>query len=92
MSFRLKASRRFERRLKNFMRRHPDYHDRVNRVLHELRHDPFQPHLHLHALRGQLQGLHAVRLDYSNRIVLMLELEEGAIRLLDIGTHDEVYR
>jgi mRNA-degrading endonuclease YafQ of YafQ-DinJ toxin-antitoxin module len=33
-----------------------------------------------------------VRLTYTDRIVLILQMKEKEITLLDIGSHDEVYR
>ena len=54
--------------------------------------DPFQPGLGLHQLTGKLSGCHAVRLTYSYRITLTLLISEHEIILVDIGSHDEVYR
>lgn len=51
-----------------------------------------QPHLRLHALRGEMEGMHAVSVTYQYRIVLTLLIREREVILLDIGTHDEVYR
>jgi hypothetical protein len=39
-----------------------------------------------------LAGVQAVSLTYSYRLALMVRVTEGEIVLLDIGTHDEVYR
>jgi mRNA-degrading endonuclease YafQ of YafQ-DinJ toxin-antitoxin module len=82
----------FLRRAAGFFRKHPDLRDRVRDVVDALSQDPFQPRLRLHPLRGQLAGLHAVSLTYEYRVVLTLELTEHEIRLIDIGSHDEVYR
>ena len=54
--------------------------------------DPFQPRLRLHPLQGPLQGIYAVRLTYKYRIVLTFKPAEREIVLLDVGSHDEVYR
>ena len=61
-------------------------------MLADLQHDPFQLHLELHTLTGKLSGCHAVSLTYSYRITLTLLITEWEIVLLDIGSHDEVYR
>jgi mRNA-degrading endonuclease YafQ of YafQ-DinJ toxin-antitoxin module len=92
VTFTLYTTSKFERRLRRFLRKHPQLRERVQSILQDLEHDPFQPHLHLHALHGGLQGYHAVRDDYSNRIVLLLRTEEREIQLLAIGCHDEAYR
>jgi mRNA-degrading endonuclease YafQ of YafQ-DinJ toxin-antitoxin module len=51
-----------------------------------------QPHLRLHALKGSLEGLHAVNLTHAYRVTLMLRTPKKEIILLDIGSHEEVYR
>jgi mRNA-degrading endonuclease YafQ of YafQ-DinJ toxin-antitoxin module len=43
-------------------------------------------------LSGKLAGCYAVSLTYSYRITLTLMVSEKEIILLDIGSHDEVYR
>ncbi len=92
MPYELVPTRQFERTSARFLRRHPELRDRFTRVLNELRVDPFQPHLRLHSLRGRLGGSHAVSLTYEYRIVLILFVEEERITLVDIGSHDDVYR
>jgi addiction module RelE/StbE family toxin len=82
----------FLRQLKRYDRAHPDLRPTVARVLRELEQDPDQPHLRLHPLQGALAGCHAVRVTYSDRLVLILKRTEQALILLDIGSHDEVYR
>ena len=54
--------------------------------------DPFQPHLRLHPLKGELQALHAVSLTHGYCLTFTLKITEKQIILLDIGSHDEVYR
>jgi mRNA-degrading endonuclease YafQ of YafQ-DinJ toxin-antitoxin module len=53
---------------------------------------PLQPHLELHGLGAKLQDCYAVNLTYSYRIILTLMVIEKEIILLDIGSHDEVYK
>jgi mRNA-degrading endonuclease YafQ of YafQ-DinJ toxin-antitoxin module len=65
---------------------------RLDRVLRDLEIDPFQPRLALHPLHGHLAGLHAVSVTHAYRIVLSLDTAARRITLLNIGTHDEVYR
>ena len=91
MSFTLVASRHFRRRLAKFERAHPELRTKIARVLRDLEADPFQPHLRLHPLRGELEGLHAVSITYSYRLTLTVKLTERQIILLDIGSHDDVY-
>jgi mRNA-degrading endonuclease YafQ of YafQ-DinJ toxin-antitoxin module len=75
-----------------FVRRHPDLAGILEDVLRQLEQDPHAPRLRLHPLKGRHAGKHAASLTYEYRIVLILKLTPREIVLLDIGTHDEVYR
>ncbi|MDP1592868.1 MAG: type II toxin-antitoxin system mRNA interferase toxin, RelE/StbE family [Gallionella sp.] len=82
----------FLRLARKFFKQHPDLRPRFARLLDDLQHDPFQTKLKLHALSGRLAGCYAVSLTYSYRLTLTLMVTEQEIILLDIGSHDEVYR
>jgi len=73
------------------LQKHPDIKPKLKQVLQKLQADPFHPSLRLRALGG-LTGLHAVSLTLSYRLTLTLQLSDKEITLLDIGSHDEVYR
>ncbi|WP_020674814.1 type II toxin-antitoxin system YafQ family toxin [Geopsychrobacter electrodiphilus] len=90
--FSITTSEIFLRQARKFFRKHPDLKPRFAATVSALQQDPFQPGLGLHPLTGKLSGCHAVRLTYSYRITLTLLLTENEIILLDIGSHDEVYR
>ena len=82
----------FERTARRFLRRHPNLAGPFEDVLLQLEEDPRAPKLRLHRLKGNHSDKHAVRLTYSHRIVLILKIEKDEIVLLDVGSHDEVYR
>ena len=82
----------FLRELRKYLRKHPERQALVRETLVALVADPYAPALRLHALQGRLQGLHAVRLSYSDRIILALLISEHQIVLLSLGSHDDVYR
>jgi len=90
--FRLVTPQQFLRQARRFFKKHPDLRPRFAKLLEDLQRDPFQPHLGLHPLTGKLSGCHAVRLTHSYRVTLTLLITEQEIILLDIGSHDEVYR
>ena len=90
--FSLTATDSFLRRSRNFFKKHPDLKAKFTRIANDLQQDPSQPHLHLHPLRGKLAGLYSISLTYSFRITLTFKITEREIVLLDIGSHDEVYR
>jgi len=82
----------FRRTARKFLRRHRDLVGLFEDVLKQLESDPRAPKLRLHPLQGRHRDKHAVSLTYSYRIVLILRIEDGKIVLLDVGSHDEVYR
>lgn len=82
----------FLRQARKFFKKHPDLKPRFAKVVADLQRDPFQPHLELHPLGGKLAGCHAVSLTHSYRITLTLLITDKEIILLDIGSHDEMYR
>ncbi len=90
--FTILTPQQFLRQARKFFKKHPDLKPCFAKVLADLQSDPFQPHLELHPLRGKLTGCHGVSLTYSYRITLTLLITEKEIILLDIGSHDEVYR
>jgi len=75
-----------------FIERHRDLRQKLAAILRDLEKDPFQPHLKYHHLGGKLKGLQAVSITRSFRITLTVMITEKEIILLDVGSHDEVYR
>ena len=82
----------FLRQARKFFKQHPDLQPRFAEVLDDMQNDPFRPNLKLHALSGKLDGCYAVSLTFSYRITLTLMVTGKEIILLDIGSHDDVYR
>jgi mRNA-degrading endonuclease YafQ of YafQ-DinJ toxin-antitoxin module len=54
--------------------------------------DPFHPSLRLHRLKGGLAGLHSVSINMSYRITLEMIFQGKSLLLVDVGSHDNVYR
>lgn len=86
------APDQFLRQARRFFKRHPDLKPKFTRLVSELQKDPFAPRLGLHPLKGRLRGCYAVRLSHSYCITLTLAPDENEILLLDVGSHDDVYR
>lgn len=82
----------FTRAAKKFVDQHRELRAKLAAILLDLETDPFQPHLKYHHLTGKLKGIQAVSLTHSYRITLTVMITEKEIILLDIGSHDEVYR
>ncbi len=92
MSFTLHRTDTFLRTARRFFNRHPDLKPEFLTLLERLEKDPFDTRLHLHPLHGKHRDKHSVSLSYSFRVVLKLVIKKRNIFLLDIGSHDEVYR
>ncbi len=82
----------FTREAKKFAKSHPELKKKLAVVLRDLEKDPFQPHLKCHHLEGKLKGMQAVSITDDYRITLTMVITKKEILLLDIGSHDEVYR
>ena len=83
---------RFTRSAESFVQRHPELRAKFAGVLRDLESDPFQPRLKYHPLGGKLKDVEAVSTTHDYRIVLAIAVTDREIILLDIGSHDEVYR
>ena len=83
---------RFARAAEEFIKRHGELRKKLADILRDLEKDPFQPHLKYHHLGGKLKGVQAVSVTDSYRITLTVVVSDKEIILLDIGSHDEVYR
>jgi addiction module RelE/StbE family toxin len=82
----------FSRAAEKFKKRHPELKKKLADVLRDLEKDPFQAHLEYHHLGGKLKGIQAVSITDNYRITLTIVIAAKEIILLDVGTHDEVYR
>jgi addiction module RelE/StbE family toxin len=82
----------FLKRARKFFRKHPDLKERFANVVDELKKDPFQPRLELHSLGGRMKDIQSVSLTHAYRVTLVIMVTDKEIILLDIGSHDEVYR
>lgn len=82
----------FTRAAKKFTQHHSELKTKFATILRDLERDPFQRHLKYHQLGGKLKGIQAVSLTDSYRITLTVVISDKEITLLDVGSHDEVYR
>ncbi len=82
----------FTRAAKKFSTHHPELKKKLARIFIDLEKDPFQPHLDYHHLSGKQSGIQAVSITDSYRLALTVMITKKEIILLDIGSHDEVYR
>jgi mRNA-degrading endonuclease YafQ of YafQ-DinJ toxin-antitoxin module len=81
---------RFEKKLKVFHARHPEFSTAVEAAIIAIARDPQTPELKTHRLHGELAECFASRLSREYRIVFVLAADR--VTFVDIGTHDDVYR
>ena len=82
----------YERRVVKLLKRNPQLFSQYAKTIELLEANPHHPSLRLHPLRGKLDGLHSVSINMSHRITLELIVTDQEIILINIGTHDKVYR
>ena len=92
MTYKLIFPAPYRKREKAFLKRHPEVQPRYYKTLLLLENNPHHPSLRLHALKGQLHGLHSASISMRYRITLELEIRDREIVFVDIGSHGRVYR
>lgn len=90
MTYTIETPQPFLRRAKEVFRASPDARERFAALVEALRQDPFQPGLLLQPLRDEWEGFYAVSLTHAYHVTLTIT--GRTIALLDIGSHDEVFR
>lgn len=85
----------FVRGVKRAVKRRATLRREIEQTLILLAQDTFAPSLETHKLKGKFSGFWACSVGYDLRIVFDFVQIEGqqqaGIKLLEIGTHDEVY-
>lgn len=77
---------------RKFFKNHSNLIDKYSNILKKLQENPFDKALKTHKLSGKLEGLYSCSLDFQYRIILSIVIVDDKIYLVDIGTHDEVYK
>jgi mRNA-degrading endonuclease YafQ of YafQ-DinJ toxin-antitoxin module len=89
MKFKLYTTRTFERKLKLFLKKHPELKKEIEEKLNLLIENPFRQSLKTHKLKGKLENEFAIYLTHEYRILFILHQEK--IYLTNIGSHEDVY-
>lgn len=92
MSYRIIFTESYQKLERSFLKKHPDLYDRYHKTLQALEHNPFHPGLRLHALQGKYKGYHSVSINTQYRLTLDLLIQDQEVILVNIGSHDEVYK
>ncbi|MBN2964634.1 plasmid stabilization protein [Sulfurospirillum sp. T05] len=91
MRYKIIRTDEYFKKLKKFIKKHPDVLSRYVKTIELLELDPYHPSLRLHKLKGKLGVYYSVSITMQYRIVIDFILNEKEIIPIDIGVHDEVY-
>ncbi|MDQ1340109.1 MAG: toxin HigB [Campylobacterota bacterium] len=91
MNYKIIRTDEYFKKLKKFIKKHPDVLDRYIKTIELLEVDPFHPSLRLHKLEGKLRVYHSVSINMKYRVVIDFIIKDKEIIPIDIGAHDEVY-
>ena len=92
MSGRIIYTQSYLKRAVKFMQRHPELLPSYEKTLSLLELNPSHPSLRLHRLKGPLQDLYSISINLRYRITLEFLIENDKIVLVNIGSHEEIYR
>ena len=92
MMYKLLLSDKYIKKERTFVKKHPDLKEKYKKTLFLLKSNPHHPSLRLHKLQGNLKVYHSVSINLNYRIVLELLITDKEVILLDIGSHEEVYK
>ena len=90
--FTIVATQHFLRRARKFLKKHPELQIRFAQIIDDLTQDPLAPHLAYHHLGGKFKDVQAISITDRYRITLTVAISDQEIILLDVGSHEEVYR
>jgi addiction module RelE/StbE family toxin len=89
--YKLIETKTYIKKLKKFLKKHPDMFKKYEKTIYLLESNPYHPSLRLHKLKGDLNEFYSVSIDMNYRIIIDFVIIEDKIFLIDIGEHDEVY-
>jgi len=89
--YKLIETKTYIKKLKKFLKKHPDMFKKYEKTIYLLESNPFHPSLRLHKLKGNLNEFYSVSIDMNYRIIIDFVIIEDKIFLIDIGEHNEVY-
>ncbi|AKF25170.1 plasmid stabilization protein [Sulfurovum lithotrophicum] len=91
MNYKIIVTDAYKKRVKKFLKKHPDMFTRYAKAMSILEVDPFHPSLRLHKLEGNLNEYFSVSINMEYRVVIDFLVVDNEIIPIDIGSHDDVY-
>ena len=91
MSYKIVRTDEYFKKLKRFIKKHPEVLDRYIKTIKLLEINPYHPALKLHKLKGTLKEYQSISINIKYRVVIDFIIKDNEIIPIDIGIHDEVY-
>ncbi len=90
MGYKLVYDDKFVKKSIKFIKKHPDLKEKYYKILTILENNPFHPSLRLHKIKGG--DYYSVSVTMNYRILLYFLVKDNEIYLLDIDSHDNIYK
>ena len=91
MNYQILITNEYLKKLKRFIKKHPDMLDRYAKTIEILEVNPHHPSLRLHKLKGSIGEYHSISINLEYRVIIDFIIRDKEIIPIDIGSHDEVY-
>ncbi len=91
MNYKIIVTDSYLKKLKKFLKKHPNILERYIKTIEILEVNPHHPSLRLHKLQGRLCELHSISINVEYRVIIDFIIKNNEIIPVDIGTHDDVY-
>ena len=91
MNYKVIVTDTYLKKLKKFLKKHPDILQRYIKTIEILEVNPHHPSLRLHKLQGRLCEFHSISINMDYRVILDFIIQDNEIIPVDIGAHDDVY-
>jgi len=92
MPYEIVYTAKYERRLHQFLKQHPELFSQYEKIIQLLKANPHHPSLRLHKLKGSLATFHSVSINMKYRITIEFIIQDKLIIPVMVGSHDEAYR
>ncbi|MCD8554919.1 plasmid stabilization protein [Seleniivibrio sp.] len=92
MIYKIFYSDEYEKKASKFIKKHPELREQYLKTLKLLSLDPYYNSLRLHKLKVGKRELYSVSINIQYRITMEFYVSEYEIVLIDVSTHDSVYR
>jgi len=91
MNYKIIRTDEYFKKLKKFIKKHPEVLPKYIKMIELLEIDPYHPSLRLYKLQGKLRVYYSVSINMKYRVVIDFILKNNEIIPIDIGNHDELY-